>query len=155
MPVEVKMARPLRMKVREAGYAAVVIVGERERAAHRLQAAENVAAVLPALQLGNYRPLEIADLIWTPGLVAARTIVTAAERGLVRVRLAPHWYGAELPLIRSTVVEAARLIQCRTWTHEALLEHVRWQEMAEADRFAQDCARRLFVPDQDSVRKIC
>ena len=155
MPILVELAKPLRKRLKDAGYAAVVVVSqEGEKPPHRLQAAENVPALLPALQCGSFMPLEIGELMWTPGLNAARTICVNAEARLVLSQLAPHWFGAELPEIQAALNLAAARIRCPTWSHETMISQLRISEMQEADCFVEGCARRLAMPQGSNTKTL-
>lgn len=81
--VDISMPRDLLRRRRNAGYAAVCVVGTAaDPKIFRIGTAENVEGVLAQLQPGAWARLHFTRIVWTQGSVVARTVVAGAERSL-------------------------------------------------------------------------
>lgn len=137
MPCDIAMPRNLVERRKNAGYAAVCAVGfDADPGVFRLAPAENIEALLPQLQPGRWERLHFANVVWTPGLAVARTLVLAAERFLANVHLGQHWYRANLETLNSVLLAEAAALRSTVWSHAELIALLKGQADREADRFA-------------------
>ena len=135
--LDIAMPRHLVQRRKNVGYAAVCAVGfDADLGVFRLATAENIEGHLPQLQAGRWERLHFAYVVWTPGLVVARTIVLGAERSLANCHLGQHWYRASLDTLNSVLMAEAVALRSTVWSHAELIARLRGQADREADRFA-------------------
>jgi hypothetical protein len=135
---DIAMPRDLVQRRKNVGYAAVCAVGfDADPGVFRLATAENIEGHLPLLQPGRWESLHFAHVVWTPGLLVARTIVLGAERSLANCHLGQHWYRASLETLNSVLMAEALALKSTTWSHPELIARLKGQADREADRFAE------------------
>lgn len=140
MPVDVSMARDLRIRRKTIGYCAICAVGiEGDPGVFRLATAESIENHLPQLQPGTWHQLHLARVVWTAGFPVARTIVMKAEKFLTDTghALGQHWYRAPLDLLDQIILAEQRSLNARLWTHQELVALLRRHANEEADRYAE------------------
>ena len=138
MPIDIAMPRNLVERRKNDGYAAVCAVGfDADPGVFRLATAENIEAHLPQLQPGRWERLHFAYVVWTPGLVVARTIVLGAERSLANCHFGQHWYRASLDVLNGLLLAEATALRSTVWSHPELIARLKGQADREADRFAE------------------
>lgn len=140
MPVDISMPRDLLRRRKATGYAAICVVGfDADPAVVRIATAENIEGHLAALQPGTWHRLHFMRVVWTPGLVVARTIVIAAEKFLTGAgfHLGHHWYRVGLDVVDDLVRAETIRLRAKTWTHADLIALLRQEANRQADRFAE------------------
>lgn len=139
MTLDVSMPRDLRDRRRAKGYCAISIVGVESEQFYRVLSTEDVENTLRGMQRGNWRPLQIKRLLWTPGIEIARTVVSQTESGL-RERGWPvslHWCSAPIAEIEALIKARLNALRSKYWTHDQLVAALRETSNREADQFAR------------------
>lgn len=134
------MPRDLMRRRREAGYAAICVVGFAEDpTVHRIGPAENIEAHLTLLQPGRWERLHFDRVLWTQGMAVARTIVDKAEKSLTDSghALGNHWFRVEIDVLDDLFRAEAISLNARTWTPDELTIRLKRQADAEADRYGR------------------